>query len=145
MEIVTCRVGDTLRPATGIRIVIESHENDRVGLRVTVPCGTSLRLDHAAIQPQSGTVGVWSFVFSLHALRSFEVGRYFVRFWLPGELEASDADTIDVGIFELPTHSSQQTPSDRFPRAGARPPVIPPYDAPGRVPALSWECRDGHG
>jgi hypothetical protein len=146
MEMVTCRVGDTIRPATGIRIVIESHEGSRIGLRVTVPCGTSLRLDDAAIQPQSGTVGVWSFVFSLHALRTFEVGLYFVRFWLPGELEASTTtDAIDVGILELPSRSHQRTPSDWFPRAGARPPATPSYDAPGRVPAPSWERRDGHG
>ena len=101
MQVVTCRVGGSLRPGENTRIVIHRRQGERVVLGVTAPAGTELIFDGAAIQPMSGTAGTSSFLFSLQAIRRFAIGRFEVCVWLPGEFVPLAADCeswLHVGI-----------------------------------------------
>jgi hypothetical protein len=101
MQVVTCRVGDSLRPTNNTRIIIHHRQARRVGLGVTAPAGTELIFGGAALRPMSGTAGTSNFLFSLQSIRQFTLGGFDVRVWLPGELVPLAADCEDwlhVGI-----------------------------------------------
>ena len=105
MQIGTFQVGGALRLGNVARIVIHRRQGERIVLGATAPVGTELILDGAAIRPISDTVGIWSYLFSLHAIRRFTLGRFEVRIWLPGELVPLAADCEDwlhVGISRAP-------------------------------------------
>jgi hypothetical protein len=101
MQVVTCRVGGSLRPTDNTKIVIHRRQGRRVVLGVTAPAGTELIFGGAALRPMSGTAGTSSFLFSLQSIRQFTLGGFDVRVWLPGELVPLAADCEDwlhVGI-----------------------------------------------
>lgn len=105
MQVETCQIGGALRLDDNIRIVIHRREGERVVLGVTAPPGTTLELGGAIVRPISGTQGIWSYLFSLHAIREFTLGRFNVCVWLPGELVPLAADCEDwlhVGITTSP-------------------------------------------
>lgn len=119
MQIETCRVGGRLRLDDSTRIVIHHRQGPRVCLGVTAPEGTTLMLDGALVRPISGTVGVWSYLFSLQALRRFNIGRFEVRIWLPGELVPLAADCEDwlhIGVTSHAAVGSTTQPSFSAPR-----------------------------
>lgn len=95
MQVETCQVGRALRLGDQTQIVIRRREGERVCVDITAPVGTKLMLGGAPVRPISGTIGVWTYFFSLHALRSFRLGRFEVRIWLPGELVPRAADCKD--------------------------------------------------
>ena len=106
MHIETCKVGGVLRLGDNTRIVIHRRQGERVVLGATAPVGTELIFDGVPIRPISGTVGIWSYLFSLHAIRRFTLGRFEVCVWLPGEIvsHASDCeDWLHVGVIALPS------------------------------------------
>jgi hypothetical protein len=130
MQVETCQVGRTLRLGDNTRIVIRRREGARVCVDVTAPAGTDLILGGAPVSPISGTIGVWTYFFSLQALRCFRLGRFEVRVWLPGELVSHAADCDDwlhIGV----------TP--------ARNPLLAPRSAPvtPAVPLLQVEDDGG--
>ncbi len=101
MQVVTCRVGGSLRPTDNTRIVIHRSQGRRVVLGVTAPAGTELIFGGAALRPMSGTAGTSSFLFSLQSIRQFTLGGFDVRVWLPGELVPLAADCegwLHVGV-----------------------------------------------
>ena len=83
MQVVTCRVGGSLRPADNTRIDIHRRQGRRVVLGVTAPAGTELIFGGAALRPMSGTAGTSSFLLSLQSTRQFTLGGFDVRVWLP--------------------------------------------------------------
>lgn len=95
MQVETCQVGRTLRLGDNTRIVIRRREGARICVDVTAPAGTKLILGGAPVSPISGTIGVWTYFFSLQALRRFRLGRFEVCIWLPGELVSDAADCDD--------------------------------------------------
>ncbi|MFZ5636670.1 MAG: hypothetical protein ACOY82_08795 [Pseudomonadota bacterium] len=100
MQVETCQVGRTLRLGDNTRIVIRRREGERVCVDVTAPAGTDLILGGAPVRPISGTIGVWTYFFSLQAFRRFRIGRFEVCIWLPGELiPAADCDDwLHIGV-----------------------------------------------
>ncbi|MFZ5635842.1 MAG: hypothetical protein ACOY82_04575 [Pseudomonadota bacterium] len=130
MQIETCQVGRTLRLGDNTRIVIRRREGERICVDVTAPAGTDLILGGASVRPTSGTIGVWTYFFSLQALRRFMLGRFEVEIWLPGELVPHAADCDDwlhIGI----------TPACHIPLAPWSAPVTP------AVPLLQVEDDGG--
>ena len=115
MQIVTCKVGGSLRLAKGTGIAIHGRQGARIALGAWALAGTDLILGGVAIHPISGKGGLWRYLFSLRGFRRFQLGEYEVRLWLPGELVAQAADCADrvhVGI------------------DGGPPTVVPEYMAP---------------
>lgn len=105
MQIGTFQVGGALRLGNVARIVIHRRQGERIVLGATAPVGTELILDGAAIRPISDTVGIWSYLFSLHAIRRFTLGRFEVCVWLPGEivpLAADCEDWLHIGVLARP-------------------------------------------
>lgn len=101
MQVETCQVGRALRLGDNTRIVIRRRERGRVCVGVTAPVGTDLILGGALVRPISGTVGVWTYFFSLQALRRFILGGFEVRVWFPGELVPNAADCeewLHIGV-----------------------------------------------
>jgi hypothetical protein len=100
MQVETCQIGRTLRLGDNTRIVIRRREGERVVLGATAPAGTKLILGGAPVSPMSGTIGVWTYFFSLQALRRFRLGRFEVCIWLPGEpIPAADCDDwLHIGV-----------------------------------------------
>lgn len=132
MEVVTCRVGGSLRLTDSTRIVIHCRQGGRVVLGVTAPAGTELIFGGAALRPMSGTAGTSSFLFSLQSIRQFTLGMFDVRVWLPGELVPLAADCEDwlhVGISsacrgpapDLPAPVAAAFPLSQTPDDGCRP------------------------
>ena len=111
MHIETCKVGGVLRLGDNTRIVIHRRQGERIVLGATAPVDTDLIFDGAPIRPISGTAGIWSYLFSLHSIRRFTLGRFEVCVWLPGEvvpLAADCEDWLHVGVVAWPSH--QATP-----------------------------------
>jgi hypothetical protein len=137
MHIETCKVGDALRLGNNARIVIHRRQGERIVLGATAPVGTELIFDGAPIRPISGTVGIWSYLFSLHALRRFTLGRFEVCVWLPGEIVplASDCeDWLHVGVIALPPADGRaMTPLASIDVASPVPAALalPPFRAAG--------------
>jgi hypothetical protein len=105
MQVKTCRIGNTLRLESHTRLVLHRRQGERICLEVKAPAGTALWLGGARIRPISGTVGVWTYFFSLLAPGRFTVGRSVVNLWLPGSLLPVAADCEDwlhVGIATQP-------------------------------------------
>lgn len=125
MQIETCRVGGRLRLDDSTRIVIHHRQGPRVCLGVTAPEGTALMLDGALVRPICGPVGVWTYLFSLQALRRFSLGRFEVRIWLPGELVPLAADCEDwlhIGVTSRsPVGSTTPFSCSASPPASVRP------------------------
>lgn len=96
MQVKTCRIGGALRLDRETRIVVHRRQGERVCLGATTPAGMALMFDHASIRPQPGTAGRFTFLFSLHAVRRFVLGRFEVQLWLPGELVPQAADCLDA-------------------------------------------------
>ncbi len=86
MQVETCQVGCAVRLGDNTRIVIRRREKGRVCVEVAAPAGTDLILGGALVRPISGTVGVWTYFFSLQALRRFILDGFEVRVWFPREL-----------------------------------------------------------
>jgi hypothetical protein len=138
MQIETCEVGRTLRLGNDARIVFHTRQGARVGIGVTAPVGTELSLGGTPLRPISGTVGRWSYLFSLCAIRRFSVGAYDVQVWLPGELIplAADCDEwLHVGIDYLAMRDRSH------PTATSDVPVLGP--APTRPVASLSRVLDG--
>ena len=105
MQIETRQVGGVLRLGDNTRIVIHRRQGEHIVLGATAPVGTDLIFDGALVRPISGTVGIWSYLFSLQAIRRFTLGRFEVYVWLPGEIVplASDCeDWLHVGVIARP-------------------------------------------
>lgn len=101
MQVETCHIGSALRLGADTQVVFHRRQGERVCLGATAPAGTELLLGGASLRPIAGTPGLWSYLFSLHATRSFSLGRFEVHVWLPGELLPHAADCEDwlhVGI-----------------------------------------------
>jgi hypothetical protein len=101
MLVETCQIGRELRLGDNTRIVIRRREGERVCVDVTVPAGTDLILGGASVRPTSSTIGVWTYFFSLQALRRFRIGPFEVSIWLPGELVPHAADCeewLHIGV-----------------------------------------------
>lgn len=101
----TCQVGLALRLGDNTWVVIHRRQGERVVLGATAPVGTELMFDGAPIGPIFGAVGIWSYLFLLHAIRRFMLGRFEVCVWLPGEIVplASDCDDfIHIGVIAQP-------------------------------------------
>lgn len=114
MQVVTCWVGGSLRPADNTRIVIHRRQGRRMVLGVTTPAGTELIFGGAALRPMSGRAGTSSFLFSLQSIRQFTLGGFDVRVWLPGELVPLAADCEDwlhVGIVPTSIHPAPALPA----------------------------------
>ncbi len=109
MLVETCQVGCALRLGDNTQIVIHRRQGERVGIEAIAVLGTHLLLGGARVRPLSETVGVWTYFFSLQALRRFTLGRFEVRIWFPGEYISHAADCADcadwlhIGISTLPT------------------------------------------
>lgn len=104
MQVETCRVGGTLRLSDRSRIVIHGRQGSRVCLGATVPAGTELILGGASVRAIAGKIGVWTYLFSLQALRRFILGEFEVRVWLPGELvphAAGCEDWLHIGVMPV--------------------------------------------
>ncbi|MFZ5635880.1 MAG: hypothetical protein ACOY82_04770 [Pseudomonadota bacterium] len=132
MQIETCQVGGRLRLDDSTRIVIHRRQGQRVCLGVTAPEGMELMLGGALVRPISGAVGVWTYLFSLQALRRFSLGRYEVRIWLPGELVPLAADCEDWLHIGVMSHSPVASPppfSFRAPQPAPVRPASPPSQA----------------
>ena len=131
MQVETCQVGGALRLDDRTRIVIHRRQGERVCLGASAPAGTDLILGGASVRPIAGTLGTWTYLFSLQALRGFTLGRFEVRIWLPGELLplASDCeDWLHLGISLVPNspfasapYRSESVRSLPAPAAPARP------------------------
>jgi hypothetical protein len=104
MQIKTCQVGGALRLGDNTRLLIHRRQGPCVVLGAWAPAGTALTLDGVDLRPIAGTVGIWTYLFSLQALRRLTLGRFEVRIWLPGELVPHAADCLDwvhVGVAAL--------------------------------------------
>lgn len=137
MQVITCQVGGALRLGDGARIVIHRRQGERIVLGATAPVGTDLIFDRAFVRPISGTVGIWSYLFSLQAIRRFKLGRFEVCVWLPGEivpLAAECEDWLHVGIVAQPLAEGRPAAS----LAGVSPAPAAPAPPPFRV---AGECR----
>lgn len=137
MRVETCQIGCALRLGENIRIAIHRRQGDRVVLGATAPAGTRLTLDGAPVSPIAGTVGVWTYLFSLQALRRFTLGPFEVQVWLPGELVPLAADCDDwlhIGIARCPVGGSAPLPV----------PHLAPLPAPVAT-ALPLSRMDGDG
>jgi hypothetical protein len=111
MQVETRQVGGALRLGENIRITMRRREGERVVLGATAPVGTRLVLGGAPVSPIAGTVGGWTYLFSLHALRKFTLGPFEVQVWLPGELVPLAADCDDwlhIGITRRPARDIAQ-------------------------------------
>lgn len=105
MQIETRQVGGVLRLGDNTRIVIHRRQGEHIVLGATAPVGTDLIFDGALVRPISGTVGIWSYLFSLQAIRRFTLGRFEVCVWLPGEivpLATACEDWLHVGVIARP-------------------------------------------
>lgn len=137
MQVITCQIGSALRLGDGARLVIHRRQGERIVLGATAPVGTDLVFDGALVRPISGTVGVWSYLFSLQAIRQFTLGRFEVRVWLPGEivpLAAACEDWLHVGVDARPLADRQlaASPTDIKPVSPAPAALAsPPYRAAG--------------
>lgn len=101
MQIETRQVGGVLRLGDNTRIVIHRRQGEHIVLGATAPVGTDLIFDGALVRPISGTIGIWSYLFSLQAIRRFTLGQFEVCVWLPGEIVplASDCEGwLHVGV-----------------------------------------------
>jgi hypothetical protein len=133
MQVETCQIGGALRLGEGTRIVFHRRQGARIVLGATAPAGVNLTLDGAQIRPISGTVGVWSYLFSLQALRRFSLGPFELHVWLPGEIVPHAADCenwVHIGVLRLPEDEGSRVPSgvDR-----ARPRPLVPDSTPLRL------------
>lgn len=136
MQVVTCRVGGSLRPTDNTRIVIHRCQGKRVVLGVTAPAGTELVFGGAALRPMSGTAGTSSFLFSLQSIRQFTLGGFDVCVWLPGELVPLAADCEDwlhVGITLRSSCAVGQSP--------ARIALFPALSAPVAETSAATDCE----
>ena len=137
MQVVTCKVGGSLRLGERAGITIHARQGERIAFGAWAPPGTCLVLGGEAVHPVSAREGVWSYLFSLYGCRRFQFGLYEVRIWLPGEvieLAADCLDSLHVGVdsqFPVP-------PPVYVPPAGAR-------RRPARVtePLPSWSPATG--
>jgi hypothetical protein len=137
MRVETCQIGCALRLGENIRIAIHRRQGERVVLGATAPAGTRLTLDGAPVTPIAGTVGVWTYLFSLQALRRFTLGPFEVQVWLPGELVplAADCDNwLHIGI-------TQRRAGDAAQPVASNPALLP---APVAT-ALPMSRMDGDG
>lgn len=101
MQVETCRIGGALRLGDRSLIEIHSLQSGRVCVGAAAPVGTTLILGGASVHPLFGTLGLWTYFFSLSALRRFILGRFEVRIWFPGELvpDASGCqDWLHIGV-----------------------------------------------
>jgi hypothetical protein len=101
MQIKTCQPGGVLRLPPDTRLMYHRRQGDRIVLGAFATPGTGLILGGALIAPITGTPGLWSYLFSLHATRCFTLGRCEVHIWLPGELlphAAACEDWLHVGV-----------------------------------------------
>lgn len=137
MQVITCQIGGALRLGNGARIVIHRRQGERIVLWATAPVGTDLIFDGAPVRPISGTVGMWSYLFSLHAIRRFTLGWFEVHVWLPGEIvpHATDCeDWLHVGVVAWPpVEARAMTPLASIEAASPAPAALasPPFRAAG--------------
>ncbi|MBL8264214.1 MAG: hypothetical protein JNM58_17520 [Xanthomonadaceae bacterium] len=109
MQVATCRVGGAVSLSDRSRIDIYSRQGDRICLGATAPAGTELILGGASVCPIAGRQPVWTYLFSLQALRRFVLGEFEVHVWLPGELvphAAGCEDWLHVGVVPASDHAS---------------------------------------
>ena len=128
MQVVTCRVGGSLRPISNTRIVFPCRQGKRLVLVVAALAGTELIFDGAALRPMSGRAWASSFFFSLQSIRQFTLGRFDMRIWRPGELVPLAADCegcLHVGISSACLGSATALPA---PVVDANPPSQPQHD-----------------
>jgi hypothetical protein len=128
MQVVTCRVGGTLRPTNSTRIVIHRRQGKRVVLGVTAPAGTELIFGGAALRPMSGRAGASTFLFSPQSIRQLTLSRFDMRIWRPGErvpLAADCEDCLRVGISSACIGPATALPA---PVVAALPPSQPQHD-----------------
>lgn len=126
MLVETCQIGRALRLGDNTRIVICRREGERVCVDVTAPAGTDLILGGASVRPTSGTIGVWTYFFSLQALRRFRVGPFEVSIWLPGELVPHAADCeewLHIGVTPACARSGRD--AQLGPRSAPVTPAVP--------------------
>jgi hypothetical protein len=131
MQIKTYPPGGTLRLPPDTRLVFHCRQGDRIVLSAFATPGTDLILSGVSITPITGTPGLWSYLFSLHAIRSFILGGHDIHVWLPGELfplAAHGQDWLHIRVvgpeFDLHPTSSITRNSKVSPPASA-PPASP--------------------
>jgi hypothetical protein len=101
MQIKTYRPGSTLRLPPDTRLEFHRRQSNRIVLGAFAAPGTDLILGGARIAPITGTPGLWSYLFSLHAVRHFTLGEHDLHVWLPGELfplAAQGDDWLHIGV-----------------------------------------------
>jgi hypothetical protein len=122
MQVITCRVGGSVRPCENTRIAIHRCQGERSVLGGATPAGTTLTFDDAATLPMSDTAGISNVFFSLKGIPRFASGAQSyvlsllrvcrfridaikVGVWLPGDKVpmASDGDdVIHIGVIAPP-------------------------------------------
>lgn len=95
MRVETCQIGRALRLGPDTRLLVHDRQKTRVVLGAVAPVGSELILGGAPVSPIAGTLGIWTYLFSLQALRRFVLGSFEVQVWLPGELVPHAADCED--------------------------------------------------
>lgn len=101
MQVMTCRVGQTVGVGEESRIVVQARIGPRVALAVSAAAGICLWLDGARLEPLRRADGTWGYVFSLLSLRRFRLGRLALQVWLPGDVVPHAAgcdDAVHLGI-----------------------------------------------
>lgn len=94
MQVVTCRVGGSLRPGENTRIVIHRRQGERVVLGVAAPAGTELIFDFVRLAADCES---WLHV-GITLRRSCEVGQTSTRIAFSPGLSAPVADRSATGV-----------------------------------------------
>lgn len=126
MRVETCQIGRALRLGSDTRLLVHDRQKTRVVLGAVAPVGTELILGGAPVSPIAGTLGFWTYLFSLQGLRRFVLGSFEVQVWLPGELVPHAADCDDwLHIGVTPARPLSVRDTSLFPLPAPITPVRP--------------------
>jgi sRNA-binding carbon storage regulator CsrA len=101
MQILTCRVGETVRIGNDLSVTLQSRSGDRVTVSVIAPPDADLIFDNVCLRPSVLPSAARSYLFSMLAVRRFRVGGIEIQVWLPGDavsLAAEYDDYLHIGV-----------------------------------------------